>query len=299
MLLRQGNRLLLIKQICKIMCRIAVIITVYNRKEITLKGLRSLNAAIALLGKGYIFDVYLTDDGSTDGTAEAVKTEFPTIIILEGNGTLFWGGGMNFAWQAAVESKQNYDYFLWFNDDSDIYPNALQTMFETISENVIVTGAFQDHEGKVSYGGKTKKGKLIIPNSQPQDVEQMNGNLVLIPYNIFHEIGLIDKHYLHGGGDFEYGYRAREKGYKVVLTPKYVGIADRHDEFIPKYCNINISLKKRWEILHNPINSPKIHFRFNLKRKGFLKAVIYYLIGYVGVLLPSVYVNAKKILNNH
>ena len=275
------------------MMKIAVLITVFNRRETTLIGLRSLYAAIEKLGKDYSFDVYLTNDGCSDGTADAVRNSFPKVIIVEGNGSLFWGGGMNLAWRTAVDSKVGYDYYLWYNDDSNIFPDALKTMFNTITNAVVVTGAFKGHDGNVSYGGQTKDEHLIQPNGQSQDVVKMNGNLVLIPDGIFQQVGFIDNHFLHGGGDFDYGFKVREKGYKVVLTPQYVGVADRHDAFIPKYCNKDIPLSKRWRILHNPMNSPKIHFQYSVKREGIIKAIAYFIIGYVGVLFPSLYVKVK------
>jgi GT2 family glycosyltransferase len=281
------------------MTRVAVLITVFNRREITLKGLRSLSDAIAFLGVDFRFDIYMTDDGSTDSTTEAVKKEFPDIRIINGNGNLFWGGGMNMAWKTAVAGKEKYDYFLWYNDDSDIYPDALRTMFDVSSNEVVITGAFRDNLGKLSYGGKTKDEKLIEPNGKLQEVVNMNGNLVLIPYEIFLSVGMIDDNYIHGGGDFDYGFRVREKGYKVFLAPKYVGIADRHDDFIPKYCNRELSLSTRWKILHNPMNSPKIHFRYNWKREGAVKAIAYFLIGYIGVLSPSFYIKVKSILKGN
>ncbi len=278
------------------MTKVAVLITVFNRKEITLKGLKSLYIAIHSLGNDYNFDIYLTDDGCTDGTRDAVKEKYPQVIVVKGNGQLFWGGGMNLAWETALESKRLYDYYLWYNDDSDIFPDALQTMFDSVSRDTVVTGAFRNHEGNVSYGGKTENDQLIVPNNQLQEIVKMNGNLVLIPHDVFLSVGLIDKIYIHGGGDFDYGYRVREKGFKVLLSPKYVGIAERHDEFIPRYCNKEISFSKRWTILHNPMNSPKIHFRFNLKRGGVLKSIVYLIICYVGVCFPSLYVKVKTIL---
>lgn len=281
-----------------LMVKIAVLITVFNRREVTLKGLRSLYTAISSLGDGYNFDIYLTDDGCTDGTAEIVAKEYPNVKIVKGNGSLFWGGGMNLAWQSAIESHVNYDYFLWYNDDSDIFPDALFTMLKTVSEKTVVTGAFKGTDGNVSYGGKTKNDQLITPNDNPQEVVKMNGNLVLIPYAVFQAVGIIDKHYLHGGGDFDYGYRVKEKGFQVLLTPKFVGISDRHDEFIPKYCNKDLSLSKRWTILHNPINSPFIHFRYNQKRGGIFKALLYFFISYFGVLFPKFYIWNKKHLKN-
>lgn len=273
--------------------KVAVLITVFNRKEITLKGLESLYVAINSLGKDYSFDIYLTDDGCTDGTGDAVKEKYPQVVIVKGNGQLFWGGGMNQAWKAALESNERYDYFLWYNDDSDIFPDALRIMFDTVSKDTVVTGAFRNQEGNVSYGGKTENDQLIAPNNQLQEIVKMNGNLVLIPHNVFMSVGLIDKNYIHGGGDFDYGYRVRENGFKVLLSPKYVGIAERHDEFIPRYCNKEIPFTKRWNILHNPMNSPKIHFRYNMKRDGIFKAVVYLFICYIGVCFPSLYIKVK------
>lgn len=67
---------------------VAVILTVFNRKEITLSSLNGLYKAIAELGVGYVFDIYMTDDGSSDGTRELVFSRFPNINIIRGNGQL-------------------------------------------------------------------------------------------------------------------------------------------------------------------------------------------------------------------
>ena len=61
-------------------------------------------------------NVYLVDDGSTDGTSEAVKKNFPQVNIIKGDGTLFWNGGMRVAFSKAMESE--HDYYLWLNDDT-------------------------------------------------------------------------------------------------------------------------------------------------------------------------------------
>lgn len=276
------------------MKQVAVLITVFNRQETTIKGLRTLYTAISYLGDGYHFDIYLTDDGCTDGTVGLIKKEFPQVIIVKGTGSLFWGGGMNLAWASAIDSLVDYDYYLWYNDDSELFPDSLRTLFEIASDNVLVTGAFKGHDGNVSYGGKFRNDQLITPNGMPQEVDKMNGNLVLIPNNIFEVVGFIDNHYIHGGGDFDYGYKVKENGFNVLLTAKYVGIANRHDEFIPRYCNKALSLSERWRILHNPVYSPRIHFRFCMKREGLIKALIYFFIAYIGVFFPSFYVRVKK-----
>lgn len=228
------------------MVKTAVILTVFNRRDVTLKGLRSLYTAIDYLQKdqqkeGFLFDVYMTDDGSTDGTTDAVQDEFPEVHIIQGDGNLYWNGGMLKAWHAAINSINDYDFFLWFNDDAYLYEDALKEMFrsyEISGERAIISGAFCDKESKVSYGGWNNN-TLVKPNGDVQDVELINGNLVLVPKVVYNQIGILDSHFIHSFGDWEYGIRARKHGSKVVISSGYVGKCERHDglrkSFDPKY----------------------------------------------------------------
>ncbi|MBU2135728.1 MAG: glycosyltransferase [Alphaproteobacteria bacterium] len=54
--------------------RIAVVMACYNRRDTTLRCLRSL---FAQLEPTVSLDVYLLDDASSDGTGAAVRAEFP------------------------------------------------------------------------------------------------------------------------------------------------------------------------------------------------------------------------------
>ena len=84
--------------------------TVYNRRDITIQCLNRLYANTFDKSK-YQLRVYLTNDGCTDGTKEAVESLFPNICIVDGDGSLFWNRGMYVAWKEAV--KEKYDYYLW------------------------------------------------------------------------------------------------------------------------------------------------------------------------------------------
>lgn len=274
------------------MIRTAVLMTVYNRIHVTLMGLRSLYNAIEFLGNGYIFDIYMTDDGCTDGTAEAISVEFPSVIIVQGNGKLFWSGGMRKAWQAAIDSGENYDFYLWFNDDADLYKDALLTMFKSSSiagENAIITGAFCDKNGKATYGGKFKNRTLVQPMGSITTVELMNGNLVLIPDVVFGKVGLVSNHYRHGFGDYDYGLRANKMGVQTYLSGTYVGKTERHDELIPIYFSKDKTIFQRWGILHDPRNSPIIAFRFNITYFGFKIALEEWVRSYLYLLFPKLY----------
>lgn len=109
------------------MKRIAALLTVFNRKDSTISCLENLFGQ--QLREGITLNVYLTNDGCTDGTPEAVKSKFPEVHIINGDGNLFWNRGMYRAWQEAA--KEDYDYYLWLNDDTYFLDHAVNSLVET------------------------------------------------------------------------------------------------------------------------------------------------------------------------
>jgi GT2 family glycosyltransferase len=72
---------------------VAVAIASYNRCETTLRCLATLLAQNGL-GESWTMDIHLLDDASPDGTAANVAKHFPSVTVISGTGSLFWGGGM-------------------------------------------------------------------------------------------------------------------------------------------------------------------------------------------------------------
>src|SRR5574344_1109723 len=118
---------------------IAAILTCHNRKQKTLKCLASLLNVIPDI------DIYLCDDGSTDGTSDEVLKMFNHVHILKGDGTLFWNRGMFTAWAEAI--KGHYNYYLWLNNDIELYPfffQELQDCYNLMKKECIVSGMIED-----------------------------------------------------------------------------------------------------------------------------------------------------------
>ncbi len=65
-------------------------IPVHNRKKLTRECLASLQNQDTKH-----FTVIVVDDGSTDGTSEMIRAEFPDTILLQGDGGLWWVGSIN------------------------------------------------------------------------------------------------------------------------------------------------------------------------------------------------------------
>lgn len=249
---------------------IATIITCHNRRDMTLECLNALYSAT--LPKNHIMDVFLVDDGCSDGTPSAVKKSFPKVNIIEGTGHLYWNQGMRLAWQSAAK-KKDYDFYLWLNDDTYIKSGALTEVFDCYNLNLknkinetIVVGACMNSQSnkKFSYGLAKDKIKLI-PNGLIQNGNMINGNFVLISKNIFHTLGFLSDDFTHGMGDVDYGLRAIQLGFDVVTTRKFIGNC-KLNKSLPLWCNPKIKFAKRLQAFHSPLGININEYKILLKR---------------------------------
>lgn len=218
---------------------IAVMLTCYNRKQKTLDCLESLSNQTLL--EGIKLSIYLVDDGSTDNTSEAVRQAYPQVNVLQGDGNLFWTGGMQLAFSTAIRDR--HDFYVWLNDDTMLYPTALKTLLETFDQvaqstrHTIVVGSTQDPETQaLTYGGLLKgrwyhpcQFGWVQPSNQPQPCDTMNGNCVLIPHQVVELVGGLDTVFRHYAADYDYGLRAKQKGCTLWITPGYIGTCDYND----------------------------------------------------------------------
>ncbi len=278
---------------------IAVLITCHNRKVKTLQCLKSLfNNEIP---HNYKIEVFLVDDGSTDGSGTEIKKIFPQVNIIVGDGNLFWNRGMNLAWKTAVDIR-DFNFFLWLNDDIELHQNSLNILLNDYlsvgSDDSIIVGACSSITGDVTYSGYiglTKK-LIIKPNGTIQKCEYFNGNIVLIPHSVFNKIGYLDSNFHHGQGDFDYGLRAKKKEINSWVSSKYIGICERHIEF-PKWCNPDLSFKKRWESFRSPLGGrPSSTFFFQRKYIGLCTAIFHYLTLHLRLVIPKIW-NKNSIKN--
>ena len=273
---------------------IATLLTVFNRKDQTLKCLTELFRQS--IPNGCELKVYLTNDGCTDGTPEAVKELFPQVKVIDGDGSLFWNRGMWTAWDVASKDR-DYDFYLWLNDDTTLYPNALNTLLE-ISERkenkAIVVGACQDTatQSKITYGGRDKNG-LVVPNGNVAEVSCINGNIVLVPRFVFKILGNLDHYYTHSKGDFDYSIRAVKAGVKMYQVGSPLGMCDVHPS-LDKWCNPEIPFRQRWKMLHKPNGMPPKEIFHLEKQLSITKASCHFLMVYIRCIVPSLWILLKK-----
>lgn len=275
------------------MTTVVVLMACHNRREVTVRCLRSLAAQA---GPGLSVRVVLTDDGSTDGTAGAARNEWPGIHLIQGDGTLFWARGMALA--ASVAG--HYDFLLWLNDDVVLDPGALTRLLGVHrslagrQEKLLVVGALRDpFSGAVTYSGVTRSSSRhplrftqVVPAGTPVPADTMNGNLVLVPRNVAKCIGQIDGRFRHGMADFDYGLRARALGCEIWVAPETLGTCARNP---PRqgWTNLSLPVATRWRLMCSPKGlPPRSWLRFTRRHAGSMWPV-YWLSPYVRFLVGA------------
>ncbi|MDJ0553664.1 MAG: glycosyltransferase family 2 protein [Microcoleaceae cyanobacterium MO_207.B10] len=279
---------------------IAILMTCYNRKEKTMASLaETFNQKIP---ENIQLQVYLVDDGSTDGTSEAVTQTFPQVKIIPGNGGLFWNGGTRLAFAKALQDEQ--DYYMWLNDDTNLYPEAIEKLLSTLDQviktgttnPVIVGSTCHPETGNLTYGGMVRstwwhplKFKLVHPTEEPQVCHTMNGNCVLIPKSTTKIVGNLDHNFTHSTGDIDYGLRVSKAGGSVWLTPSYVGTCTVNPPETDIWENQNLTFSQRLQKIQQPKGLPFQELKVYTQRHGGLLWPLYLGLPYLRLLLAGVF----------
>lgn len=269
---------------------ITVLLTVHNRREKTLECLRNLFHQE--LPSGHKITVFLTDDGCTDGTREAIANEFPAVNVVDGDGTLFWNRGMIAAWKEAA--KISPDFYLWLNDDTYLMPGALSTLIECSErhqDKALIVGATcsTTDSTATTYGGRTKSGRLIPVSDTDYQCATLNGNIVLVPSCVYNRLGTNDPMFRHSLGDFDYGLRATKENIPIIQAPGHLGTCDLHDK-MAKWCDPTQPLKARWHHFFSPTGAnPFEFFRYKKRHAGYPMACATLCSNFLHVIFPKLW----------
>jgi GT2 family glycosyltransferase len=288
---------------------IAVLITCHNRRAKTLACLEALSKQIFPNNNSHRHNivVYLVDDGSTDGTGAAVQARYPQVKLIPGTGQLFWNGGMHLAFAEAM--KSNYDYYLWLNDDTMLYPDALATLLGVSqqliaqrNERSVVVGSVQDPQsGRLSYGGLVRakgwhplKFELVEPGESIKPCLTCHGNCILIPQSVVRRVGNLDPNFIHSTGDLDYGLRVWQQGESVWLAPGFLGSCEYNPIRHQAWEEPGLTLRERWHKINQPLGLPIREWKVFARRHAGAFWSIYWLLPYVRLFLTGAIKSGRK-----
>jgi GT2 family glycosyltransferase len=210
---------------------LVALVACHNRRDLTVRCLQSLFAAVP---SGVTLTAVLADDGSTDGTAEAVAGLDLPVEVIAGDGTWFWSRSM--AKAEAVAERSDPDWVLWLNDDTVIHPAALLQWLVAARErpDSILVGGFQSSRSKkFTYSGfdwpnRSSLFEMVVrpPDGTLQRAAGFHGNFVAVPRSARRRIGPIDDSWPHNYADVDYALRAGNVGVDIWVLPRTVGTCD-------------------------------------------------------------------------
>ncbi|WP_040574275.1 glycosyltransferase family 2 protein [Pontibacter sp. BAB1700] len=205
---------------------ISIVIPVFNRKEYTRDCLQSLRKQT-----DQRFKVIIVDDGSTDGTEDMLREEFPEVEVLKGSGNLFWTAGVNMGIRHAL--KQDAQLIMTMNNDVITDERLLEKMYYWHEQKpAALLGALElDANTKQPiFGGERLNWLLntideVLPTLSAEEqkglhpVTHLPGRGLLIPRAVFEKIGLFDQdRFPHYIADYDYTHTARRAGFELYVN---------------------------------------------------------------------------------
>ncbi|MBM3211800.1 glycosyltransferase family 2 protein, partial [Candidatus Poribacteria bacterium] len=189
----------------------------------------------SILGMDYPnFEVVVIDNGSTDGSEEFIRENFPKIHLLLNEKNLGYSRGFNRGLEYAF--AQGADYFLIMNNDTVIHEHALSALVETALKNEkagFVTGKvyFYDQPDVLQTVGKQEHpilwngshiGAGEKDNGQYDNVEErvfLDDVFTLVSRRLYEEVGGYSPQFFLEAEEYDWQARAKKKGWKFYYTP--------------------------------------------------------------------------------
>lgn len=270
--------------------KVVVALTCFNRREKTLNCVKKLISE----NKNVLFEFVIVDDNSSDGTVAALNELQENITIIQSEGNLFYSRGMRRAMEV-VQNEEKYkedNYILLVNDDVDFYSNSIENIINESKGKYVIVGATCNSKGIQSYGAVRypKKNSVKaekIPVGDKKRADTFNANCVLIPMEIFKKVGIMDSHYIHGLGDYDYGFSISKHGYTIYSSNDYVGKCDNNSQentWLDKTLSVKTRIRKKESVKGSPA---KIWWYYLKKNFGLFQAVKYSISPYVKILLKK------------
>jgi len=221
------------------MLNTAIVILNYNTKDLSKNCIESI---VSKKWKNH-FSVYFVDNGSSDGSAEFIKSKYKEVKIISNTSNLGYTGGYN---SAIKKIYKNFDYLLLLNSDTLVTEGSLDSLagfarnrdlgisscrLENVSEEL------QPNAGSLPYppaaffwiSGLDDIFKKIIhlPTFHETNMKFYNdekivgwvsGAAMLIRRDVFKKIGFFDENIFMYAEDVDYCWRAVKAGFKVGWT---------------------------------------------------------------------------------
>jgi GT2 family glycosyltransferase len=209
---------------------VTAVVVNWNGRDITLDCLRSLS------GVSYPdLHILVVDNGSTDGSQEAIRREWPDVELLALPENIRFAGGNNAGILRALEQKS--DMVMLLNNDTTIDGEAVRFLVGRMAMEprcgaVSPKILYYDHKDTIWFAGgdvSMWRGTMSHKGIREKDLGQHNqaiamdyatGCCVLVQSEVIRQVGLLDESYFMYGEDADWSQRIRSAGYSIWFEPR-------------------------------------------------------------------------------
>ncbi len=228
---------------------LAIVIVTWNVRDLALNALRSLLDDLAATDLDA--DVYVVDSASTDGTAEAIRAQFPQVKVIASVENLGFGKANNLAMcqmgfgEADADELPEAVYLL--NPDTLTQPGATRTLYENLMGHprVGLVGAQLEYEdGSFQHGAFMFPGlrqlwveffltpgrlyeshfngrypRALYEQGKPFDVDFTLGATMMLRREVIAQTGMFDERFFMYCEEIDWAWRIHRAGWQVQCVP--------------------------------------------------------------------------------
>jgi GT2 family glycosyltransferase len=202
----------------------------WNGREDTLRCLESL-MRIARPDLGIV----CVDNGSTDGSQQAVRERFPGVLLIEAGANLGYAGGNNLGLRHALDAGARW--VMLVNNDAVVADDVIEGFERAASQSPragILAGKvyFADRPDTIWFAGQ-RVSELLGYSGRPRGYGRPDGPrygrvrptgravgaLLAVSRETMQAVGLLDEELFAYVEDVDWALRARSAGFEVVFAP--------------------------------------------------------------------------------
>jgi GT2 family glycosyltransferase len=205
----------------------AVCLLNWNGREDTLRCLA------ALTGVRGEFATVVADNGSTDGSAEAIRAAHPAVDLIENGANLGYSGGNNAAIRHALE--RGAEWVVLVNNDAEPEPGMLEALQAAAARHPragVLAGKLVFEDGRVQWAGQ-RVALLTGYSGRPRGhglpdgfaysiegrTDRAVGALMAVSREAIERVGLLDEDLFAYVEDVDWSLRIRAAGLDCVFVP--------------------------------------------------------------------------------
>jgi GT2 family glycosyltransferase len=238
--------------------RVAIVMLTWNGREDTLASL----ASVARVEYEPLVTV-VVDNGSTDGTAAAIRERFPRVELVVHERNLGFPGGVNSGIARARELGA--EHFVLLNNDTEVEPGFVEPLVEAAARGPVAAVCskvyFMEPRDAIWFAGASydpRRGYQGRPwhygerdpdgAAGPVETERICGASVLIAGAALDELGAFDERFFFYTEDVDWSLRARERGWRLLVEPRsrvwhrVSAVSGGEGSPVPIYYNLRNSL---------------------------------------------------------